>query len=325
MGSSLSDFGSYTVGGRIHRVTEGTPRTVSFARGADYTVDPRGRFWIEQTYVQFFVPAVRRDVPPAVLVHGGGMHGSTWETTPDGRPGWIHRLLERGHEVHVVDMVERGRSGFAPGVWPDAPFLRSMEEAWHLFRFGPADGFADRRPFPGQQFPTDRLDDLCRRFVPRWLSTGPLQTDGLIAVLERTGPALVISHSQGGEIAFDAATRRPDRVAAMIAVEPSALPQSIEPLARTPLALLAGDFLDTDARWAERRDGWADLIARLKASGAPAQYLATPDDLPPGGSHLLMMDRHGDACLDAALNALSGSLGPVTLTPSSAGKVAAVE
>ena len=57
------------------------------------------------------------------------MHGSTWETTPDGRPGWINLLLAQGYEVHVLDNVERGRSGFAPGLWRDDPILRSQEEA----------------------------------------------------------------------------------------------------------------------------------------------------------------------------------------------------
>ncbi len=37
MAYSLRDFGSYTVGGHIHRVSEGEPREVQFTRSASYT------------------------------------------------------------------------------------------------------------------------------------------------------------------------------------------------------------------------------------------------------------------------------------------------
>ncbi|MEM8554982.1 MAG: hypothetical protein AAGF71_09195 [Pseudomonadota bacterium] len=155
---SLQTFGSYTVGGRVAQVTEGDPYDVQFTRTASYTVDPHGHFAIEHAYVQFFVPEHRNGAPPVVLVHGGGMTGSCWDTTPDGRPGWLQGLIARGYEVHVVDNVERGRAGFAPGHWDGEPLLRSMEEAWHLFRIGPPEGFADRRAFAGQLFPVAHLE-----------------------------------------------------------------------------------------------------------------------------------------------------------------------
>ena len=42
----------------------------------------------------------------------GGLTGACWETTPDGRPGWLHNFLSAGFAVYVLDNVERGRSGF---------------------------------------------------------------------------------------------------------------------------------------------------------------------------------------------------------------------
>ena len=47
-----------------------------------------------------------------VFMHGGGLSGSMWETTPDGRPGWSRLFLEAGHPVYVIDGVERGRAGW---------------------------------------------------------------------------------------------------------------------------------------------------------------------------------------------------------------------
>ena len=204
MSYSLRDFGSYTAGGRVIEVTEGAPYTVQFTRSASFEVDPRGHFAVEHAYVQYFIPEARRDAPPVVLVHGGGMTGSCWETTPDGRKGWLHHLLQMGYEVHVVDAVERGRAGFAPGLWEGEPILRSLEEAWYLFRIGPKEAFARRQPFARQRFPVAKFESFCRSFVPRWLVKTPLQVSGLLAVLNSIGPATVNCHSQGAEVNLDA-------------------------------------------------------------------------------------------------------------------------
>lgn len=301
----LADFGSYTVGGRLNVVDDGEPRTIQFTRSASYEYDPRGDFAIEHAYVQYFVPEDRRPGPPVILVHGGGMSGACWETTPDGRPGWLHLLLMRGYEVHVIDNVERGRAGFAPGLWDGEPILRSLDEAWTLFRFGPADGFRRRAPFDGQLFPISHFDEFCRCFVPRWLGTSPLQVAALLALLERTGPALVICHSQGGEITFDAHGVAPDLFTGLIALEPSAVPDTPDQMATTPFVLCAGDYMHAARHWTERDQAWRDHVTRLAANGSPARMLDPQNGLSPGNSHMLMMDQNSAAVLDAALSALS--------------------
>lgn len=305
MSCTLSDFGSYTVGGRMLAVSEGEPFDIQFTRDSRHRYDPRGTFAVEHAYVQFFVPEPRRRGPPFVLVHGGGMHGSTWETTPDGRDGWLSSLLRKGFEVHVVDNVERGRSGFAPGLWEGAPILRSMEEAWSLFRLGRPENFAHRQAFPGQKFPIDCHEELARRFVPRWLSTSGLHVAALTAVLERTGPAHVICHSQGGEITFDAAAARPDLFCSLIAVEPSAVAENPEPFLSFPTVLPHGDYLDCDQRWVDRLGDWQCMAAQFAEAGVVIDIVDTAAAVAPGGSHLLMMDHHNIQCLDACLDVLS--------------------
>src|SRR5699024_5749699 len=99
--------------------------------------DPNGTYAIEQVYVEYFVPTDVIQLP-WVLIHGGTLTGTTWGTTPDGRDGWVHHLLQHRRGVYVVDTVERGRAGWCslPGVWQGDPLMRSEEEAWRLYRLG---------------------------------------------------------------------------------------------------------------------------------------------------------------------------------------------
>ncbi len=296
----LRDFGSYTVPGRVITVTEGEPEGVSFTRSARYTYDPRGHFAVEQAYVQYYVPANRNEAPPIVLVHGGGMHGGTWETTPDGRPGWVNLLVDQGYEVHVLDNVERGRSGFAPGLWEGAPLLRSQEEAWNLFRIGPPEGFATRTPFPGSLFPIKAFDAFARMFVPRWLTTTHLHVDALVALLEQIGLAIVICHSQGGEIALDAARRIPGCFAGLIGIEPSTTLDDPLILKDIPTVIFSGDFLDCAPHWQTRDRVWKSWIQSMIQAGIPARLVSRLSDRA-GNTHFPMFDNRNDQCLKACL------------------------
>lgn len=289
MAISLLDFGSYTAGGRLHTVAGEPVREIAFTPTTRYPYDPNGTYPVEHAYVQYFVPARRRDAPPVVLLHGGGMTGTVWETTPDGRQGWLHGLLDEGYAVHVVDIVERGRAGWVPGLWAGEPVLRSMEEAWRLFRFGPPDGFAARTAYPRCRFPVEALEALARGFVPRWTSTTDAQVAAFTALLERLETASVVCHSQGGEIAFRAATAAPERVAVLVALEPSGLPE--EPLATAlPVTLVTGDYLDVDDTWRGLRARWDAFAARRQAEGGRIARIDLARDFP-GTTHLPMQDR----------------------------------
>lgn len=234
------------------------------------------------------------------------MNGSCWETTPDGREGWLHLLLKRGYEVHIVDNVERGRAGFAPGIWTGDPLLRSMQEAWSLFRIGAAKDFENRHPFESQQFPVTAFDAFAKGFSPRWLTTSDMQVAAMTAVLDRLGLSLVICHSQGAEIAFRAHSENPTMVNGIIAIEPSYLAQDLDRLKNTPVVILQGDYLDTSSFWQGRADEWTAFIRKLKRRGAKADLVDTAKTVAPGGSHMLMMDHHNQGCLKAGLAECNG-------------------
>lgn len=298
---SLRDFGSYFVGGTPFEVTDGSPEPVNFTRSASYLHDPRGHHFYGQAYVQYFVPQERLDRPPVVLVHGGGMTGVNWETTPDGRPGWLQLLLKRGYEVHVIDNVERGRSGFALEVFEGKPITRTHEEAWEIFRFGQSKNFANRLAFEGQLFPTEYFDHFVKSIVPRWLTTAELQVDALTQLLNKLGTATLITHSQGGEIGFDAALKSESRIEQIIALEPSGWPEDPALLQSIDISLLAGDFLDCAEHWTKRNDWWKKLVNDLNSLGNRANYIHLPTDIRPGNSHMIMMDHNNEECLEVVL------------------------
>lgn len=280
----LKGFGSYTVGGRVLVISDAPLETVQFTPTTSYPYDPNGHYLVEHVYVQYFVPDARNTEPPIVLVHGGGMTGTMWETTPDDRPGWLHLLLQAGHEVHVVDNVERGRAGWHPDIWEGRPIVRTMEEAWSLFRFGAAEGFGSRTAFEGQKFPVEHLEGLCRGFVPRWTSTLNCQAAALGEVLSKLGRSRVMCHSQGSQVVFSAAEKAPERLEQIIAIEPSGLPQDGFGV---PVKMVFGDFL-------EATDTWRGLVARCKGFAKDHQDLVTWLDLKEQGlaghSHMMMMD-----------------------------------
>lgn len=62
-------------------------------------------------FVQYRVPENFNGLS-MVLMHGGGQTGNNFESTPDGRPGWVQFFLRKGFSVYNVDYPCMGRSGF---------------------------------------------------------------------------------------------------------------------------------------------------------------------------------------------------------------------
>ncbi|WP_407849247.1 hypothetical protein [Bordetella petrii] len=295
----LADFGSFFAGGRPVRIAGEPARTVAFTRTASLPYDPNGHYHFEQAYVQYFIPARRRQPLPLVLLHGGGMSGAMWETTPDGRPGWLQHFLALGHAVYVVDNVERGRAGWAPfaSVWSEQPIIRNAEESWTLFRFGAADAFAARRGFDGQRFPIQAFDTFIQHAVPRWLGNNDAALRGLCAVLDRVGPCLLVAHSHGGEVAFRALQQRHALVRGLIAIEPSGFTESVETpaVAGKPVLFVYGDYLDATPLWTRLAAAGRDYAGLLARHGAAVESWRLAEMGVAGNSHMLMMDDNNDA------------------------------
>ncbi len=98
---ALRDMGSFHVGGRLVEISGKPVKEITFAPGGvPAKIDPNGTYQVEQMYVQYFLPANEKGIYPLLLWHGGGLTGATYETTPDGREGWLNYFLRKGWSVY---------------------------------------------------------------------------------------------------------------------------------------------------------------------------------------------------------------------------------
>jgi pimeloyl-ACP methyl ester carboxylesterase len=299
---TLKDMGSFHVGGREVRLSGKPVRDVTFTPGGvPAKVDPNGTYVTGQMYVQYFVPQPVRSTAPLLLWHGGGLTGVTYETTPDGREGWQHWFLARGWPVYVSDAVERGRSGWSmyPDIFPSEPVFLTVENPWERFRIGDGPNSYDpdptkRRQLPGSQFPGEAYDAFVRQVVPRWTTTDAPTLDAYVAELDRVGPSVVLFHSQGGQFGFKAAQARPDKVRALVAVEPAGIgdPAQAAALKDIPILMIFGDYIATDPRWPKIRENAVRFGDAVKAAGGHVDVIDLPAIGIKGNSHLMMMDRN---------------------------------
>jgi pimeloyl-ACP methyl ester carboxylesterase len=298
---TLERFGSFHIGGRQVELTDRPVREYLPTVGsAPLRIDPNGVHTVGQMYARFMVPAPQRGAAPLMLWHGAYLTGVTWETTPDGRPGWDEFFLRRGWATYVTDAVERGRSGAAmvPEIYAP-PLHLPAQNPWERFRIGTGAGsYATRSVLPGNQFPTEpeHYQAFMRQVVARYLGTDDDVIAAYIALLERVGPSVVIAHSQGGAFAWQVAQRRPDLFRALVLIEPAGTGAVAEAakLKDVPQLLVYGDYVDQDPRWSVIRRNARAFAAAITAAGGTVEDVDLPSRGIPGNSHMLMMDRNSD-------------------------------
>jgi len=321
----LKDRGSFFVGGRSVEQKAG-----------EILLGPDDSVTVDQMYVEFMVPTGKAKIP-VVMIHGAGLSGKSYDTTPDGRMGWFEYFVRKSHPTYVVDQVGRARSGFnqaainnrlsgasnAPtgSVTPTAPGAPTAigqgafrfgdrVGVWTNFRFGPKFGEA----FPGSQFPVEVVDELSKQAIPDLTSQVPQPNPTLKALSELAGDlrgAVLISHSQSGPFPMDAALIDPKGIAAIVALEPGACRASytddqIAKLAKIPTLVVFGDNLPAPTglgamTWQNRLDGCKAYAARIAAAGGKVDVLSTAARGIRGNSHMLMQDRNNLQIADIVL------------------------
>lgn len=300
----LANMGSFHVGGREVLITGKPVKEVLFAPGGvPAKVDPNGVYQVEQMYVQYFIPQVTRGSLPLMLWHGGGLSGVTYETTPDGREGWLNFFVKKGWATYNSDAVERGRSGWAmyPEIFKTDPVFLTKENPFERFRIGQGAGSYNKdsqkmRPLPGNQFPTEGYDNFTKQVVPRWTSTDQPTIAAYTELVDKVCPCVLVVHSQSGLFGVRVAQARPDKVKALVLIEPAAVGSAVDAIKmkNVPVLAIYGDYIEQDPRWPTIRENGIKFYEALKTAGGSAEVIDLPKVGVKGNSHMIMMDKNSD-------------------------------
>lgn len=202
-----------------------------FYAGGQYVGEPGKEVMAGQMYVERLAPREVRQSLPVVLIHGAAQTATNWMQTPDGRKGWAEYFLEQGYVVYIVDQPARGRS-----VWhPEINGKLRMFTARQIETLFTAAGQLGTWPqaklhtqWPGSGRKGDPVfDAFYATQVVSLRSDSETQTLAKAAgaaLLDRIGPAILLTHSQSGLLGWVIAEARPQLVKAIVALEPSGPP-----------------------------------------------------------------------------------------------------
>jgi pimeloyl-ACP methyl ester carboxylesterase len=205
-----------------------------FYVGGKYVGEPGKEIMQGQIYVEVLAPKDVRRPYPLVLIHGAAQTATNWMGTPDGRKGWAEYFVEQGYIVYMIDQPMRGRSAWHPGDGPTRMFTAEQE----AFQFT-ANAVKGTWPQAKKhtQWPGDgpnkgqKGDPIFDAFyatqvetVTNVEETQRRNQDAGAALLDKVGPAIVLTHSQSGTYGWLIADARPQLVKGVIAIEPSGPP-----------------------------------------------------------------------------------------------------
>ncbi len=203
-----------------------------FFVGGEYSTNAQGQqIRSQQMFVQFQKPAVQKYPYPIVMWHGGGQTGTNFLATPDGREGWATYFVRQGFSVYVVDQPARGRSGFFGDVYgktrkPNAQAMSDRFTAPKLKSQYPQAQFHTQWPGTGvsgdpiyDQFFSSQVEDIEDVNVIEKLNLA-----AGVALIEKIGPSVLLTHSQSGSFGWLIANAKPELVKGIVAIEPNGPP-----------------------------------------------------------------------------------------------------
>ncbi|MFH5823175.1 alpha/beta fold hydrolase [Georgenia sp. AZ-5] len=283
-----------------------------------------GQTWqLGPAWVQWEAPAEPTGLPPLVFVHGGGGQSTDWLGTAGAEEGWAQLALAAGHPAYLLDRPGHGRSPWDParlGARTPSPDYAGLAAV-----FVPAEDdprAAGHGAWPWGRGPGDsHVDAQVASSSGMLLDTALGQElDGrrLVDLLERTGPAVVVTHSAGAPAGWLAADRRPDLVFGLVAVEPlgppfrdlgprgrltegpTAVPLTwdrsgatarLPRLARTPVCVVSGSA-------SGRVDGDRQTVAFLRDAGVAVDHLELAAHGLAGNGHGLIFENNNRVIFD---------------------------
>ena len=202
----IAEQGSFAAGGTVlHHTGKYT---------SPYSPDGQ-TFHGDHAYVFWQKPFKARKYP-LVFIHGIGQFSKTFETTPDGRNGFQNIFLKKRFAVYLVDQARRGRAGRSTEKATVEPVFD--EQLWFdRFRIGTYPNYFDNVQFKQGR---ETLDQFFRQMTPTiGKQDFDVYANAYAAVLEKTGDAILVTHSQGGAVGWLTA-RKTDKIKAIVSYEP---------------------------------------------------------------------------------------------------------
>lgn len=284
--------------------------------------DPQGQTLHGDHAMVFYQLPVDAKPYPLVFLHGVGQSANTWGTTPDGREGFQSYFLRQGYGVYLIDQPRRGRAG--QSTVPGEVSAETNDQMWfNMFRMGQWPDFFDEVQFSRQP---EALNQFFRQMTP---NTGPFDeqviSDAVARVFARSGPGVLITHSQGGGPGWWTAIKT-DGVRGIAAYEPGSgfvfphgeVPdpmasgtgelvatavelEQFKKLTRIPIIIYYGDNIPTRPSDNPGQDNWrvrlqmAQLwVDKINQYGGDAQLVLLPDVGIEGNTHFPFSDLNSD-------------------------------
>jgi pimeloyl-ACP methyl ester carboxylesterase len=305
----IQSQGSFAVGGKVVSTPGSYDNNSPSAAGQTLHGD--------HLYAFYQIPKDPRPLP-IVMLHGAFQSARSWESTPDGREGFQNIFLRRGYPVYLVDQPRRGRAGNSMAATTIEP--TPLDQLFFdQFRLGKWPKHFDNVQFDRKP---ETLDQFFRSVTP---NTGPYDagviSDAMAALFDKTGPAILFSHSQAGGPGWLAAIKSRN-VKGIVALEPGSgfiFPEGEMPpampsaagtltpeavpladfmqLTRLPIVIYYGDNFPIEPTTERGQDNWrvrlamARLwVAAVNRHGGDAQLVHLPAIGIQGNTHFLMSD-----------------------------------
>lgn len=280
---------------------------------------PRGHVVVDNVYATYQYPADRRYPYPILFNSGGGHTARVYDTTPDGREGWLTLFLREGFAVYGVDRPNTGRSGTdickinavklgrAPTSELPAINRYAAESSWVTFRWGPK--FDE--PYPNTQFPVE----FANTYYPQTISTyrDPDETSKSVAAFAAlidkiADPVIIQSWSSSGLLGYLTAIERPQRVKGILAVETSVTAFDMIPaegrqkLKSIPIYIVIGDHAQ------DRVDASRKFQREMAAIGGHVDVDVLPEAGIYGNGHTMMLEKNNKQIMYRMIAWLEGNV-----------------
>ncbi len=219
----------------VNAVESNVARQGYFYVGGRYAGEPGREVMVGQMYVEVWAPREVRRPYPIVLFHGASSTATTWVQTPDGRKGWAHLFVDMGYIVYLTDQPARGRSAYhaaLQGGQTAATVAGTERNNTNPRELGTWPQAKLHTQYPGEGPDRGRrgnpvFDAGFARGVSYLASnaeTQELVRQAGAALLDRIGPAVLVTHSQAGPFGWLLADARSQLVKGVVAIEPSGPP-----------------------------------------------------------------------------------------------------